>query len=28
VPVSELTHEAHPDVERIRARILGRPPRP
>jgi hypothetical protein len=26
--VSELTHEAHPDVERIRARILGRPPRP
>jgi DNA-binding FadR family transcriptional regulator len=28
VPVSELTHEAHPAVERIRARILGRPPRP
>jgi hypothetical protein len=28
VPVSELTHEAHPEVERIRARILGRPPRP
>jgi len=28
VPISKLTHEAHPAVERIRARILGRPPRP
>ena len=28
VPVSELTHEAHPAVERVRARILGRAPRP
>jgi hypothetical protein len=28
VPISKLTHEAHPAVERIRARVLGRPPRP
>jgi GntR family transcriptional regulator, transcriptional repressor for pyruvate dehydrogenase complex len=28
VAVSELTHEAHPSVARVRARILGRAPRP